>query len=453
MSLPYTWWALVPLWFVWRWWPVVLAAYLFASVSCQPATEVEGRGRLHIQHVQRSTSRFSTGWRLQGRIDGFGGRRVPVTIHLSSKCVRPTCDRDYVVSGELKRGRMLKIDPQAAWQEVPGSWSNAEWRFQLKNRVASYLRGKFRERQMAEFCIGLVTGDFNEPTLMWDFKRLGLAHLMAISGFHFSLVAMFLGVFVRPFLSVRIAGAVLVVLLSSYFAFIGYSPSVQRAWVMAVAVLVGWIFGRPCSALNALGIALLVVLIGDPGAVRSVGFQFSFFCTAAILLFYSPVERWLRRLLSHFDVGEALRLPTLDQHGLVVLAFIRRALALTIAVHLIAMPLTLFHFGQFPLLSLLYNLFFPLIVTAALLLLPLAVVIGWWWPVEGLLGLGIDVTRAVPPALDLALRVPLVPLWALIGWGTLLLFWASMVHGLSFNERLGAPLLPRRPLPLRRCRA
>ncbi len=395
--MPHTWWVLLALPLVWRWTPVVLAAYLFASISFAPPTDTVGRGVLHITDLSTTASRFSHGHRLQGHIDGFGGRRVPVNAYFSSKWERPPCDRDYVVTGELIDGRRLVIDPTVPWEEVSHTWSAAEWRHGVKSRVGRYLRRRIRDRRAAEFGVGLVTGDFNEPTLMWDFQRLGLQHLMAISGFHFSLVALFLGAILRPLLSARVAGSVLVLLLSSYFVFIGYSPSVQRAWVMAVAVLSGWVIGRRCDALNALGLALLVVLLLDPLCVRSIGFQFSFFCTAAILLYYQPMERALRFLFSHFDLKEARRLSLLDQHGYLLLTLFRRAVALLLAVHLIALPLTLYHFGQFPILSLLYNLFFPLLVTVAMLLMPLAAVTGWWWPVEAVLGLAIDITRAVPP--------------------------------------------------------
>ena len=444
MSLPHTWWALLPLPFVWRWTPVVLAAYLFASVSFAPPTETVGRGVLHITDVSTTSTRFSHGYRLRGHLNGFGGRRVPVGAYFSSKWERPPCDRDYIVAGELVDGRLLKIDPTVPWEEVEGSWSAAEWRYRLKERVGRYLRKRIGDRRAAEFGVGLVTGNFNEPTLMWDFQRLGLQHLMAISGFHFSLVALLLGAILRPLLSARWAGAALIALLSSYFVFIGYSPSVQRAWVMAVVVLSGWLLGRPCNALNALGLALVIVLLLDPLAVCSIGFQFSFFCTAAILLYYGPIERVLCRWISHFPLHEARRLPLLDQHGYVVISLFRRAVALVLAVHLIALPLTLYHFGKFPLLSLLYNLFFPLLVTVAMLLMPIAAVTGWWWPVEAVLGLSIDITRAVPPALEVVLRFDGIPIWAIATWGTLLLFFAPLVHSRLSNERPSAQLFQER---------
>ncbi|MES2121219.1 MAG: ComEC/Rec2 family competence protein [Chlamydiota bacterium] len=58
-----------------------------------------------------------------------------------------------------------------------------------------------------------------------------------------------------------------------------------------------------------------------------------------------------------------------DKHGYLISHFLRQALSVNLAVTLIALPALLYHFHQFPLLSLLYNLFVPLCVTLSLFLL------------------------------------------------------------------------------------
>ena len=69
-----------------------------------------------------------------------------------------------------------------------------------------------------------------------------------------------------------------------------------------------------------------------------------------------------------------------DRHGLCLLHFLRQGLALGIAVNLAALPLTLYHFHKFPLSGLLYNLFFPPMVSISLFLVAAAAGVGLAFP-------------------------------------------------------------------------
>ena len=58
-----------------------------------------------------------------------------------------------------------------------------------------------------------------------------------------------------------------------------------------------------------------------------------------------------------------------NQHGYCILAFLRQGIALTLAVNIFALPMTLYYFHQFPFMSLLYNLFFPFLASGSLCLM------------------------------------------------------------------------------------
>jgi competence protein ComEC len=66
----------------------------------------------------------------------------------------------------------------------------------------------------------------------------------------------------------------------------------------------------------------------------------------------------------------------LDQHAYIILTYFRQALALTIAVNLVALPMSLCTFEKFQLLSLVYNLFFPFMVSFSMFLLIIGLTLG-----------------------------------------------------------------------------
>jgi competence protein ComEC len=162
-------------------------------------------------------------------------------------------------------------------------------------------------------------------------------------------------------------------LLSCYAFFIGNAPSVQRAWLSISLFLIGQLFNWRISALNALGAGLTLAILINPSIICHIGFQLSFLCTLAILLLYPFSHALCSLLLPKRSLSIAASMPRLHQHGYVFCSFIREALSLNLAVHLVTLPVILHLFHSMPLLSLVYNLFFPFWVSLSLLLLLVSV--------------------------------------------------------------------------------
>lgn len=221
----------------------------------------------------------------------------------------------------------------------------------------------------ASFLSGLATGEFDDHWMQQQFARFGLQHLLAISRFHFALTASFLGLFLSLFFSNRSKHFILILCLATYCLFLGPQPSVLRAWLMCSLACAGLLIERQTTALNTLGVALLVVLGFDPQICQSLGFQLSFAIAAAILLYFQPAQIWMGELLPKRSLHEVIAMNLRNQHGYCLIVFLRGGLALLLAVNLVALPLTLFYFHQFPWMSLLYNLFFPFMASASMSLL------------------------------------------------------------------------------------
>lgn len=208
--------------------------------------------------------------------------------------------------------------------------------------------------------------------MKFELSRFGLQHIMAISGFHFSLIAAFLYTALNFVFSRKVAGCLLFIAVSLYFLFLGYSPSILRAWTVITLVQIGMILERRPLALNSLGAALLMNVLIDPLACLQLGFQFSFVTTAMILLFFTCSDAFLQMIFRKRPLYELSRMDRFHQHGYIILAFSRQALALSLAVNLSVVPLSLYYFHKFSWMGILYNLFFPFLVTISMVLLILA---------------------------------------------------------------------------------
>lgn len=358
-------------------------AMIAYPVPSLPIEGLKGKACLTIESVSSHSSYFGRRWiyrcQLQHLFDEQGMHqkirnvKCQISFPQQKQWSRPPANQNYLVQGTLtyntKGQYLFKVDKNTLWYPIEGTWSLAEWRYKAKKKAKAFILKIFSNPQSASFLAGLLTGEFENLTLRQSFARFGLQHILAISGFHFTIIASVINQILLCLISRKKTAFVTISLLTGYLLFLGGQPSILRAWLMICIPILGDYLERATNGLNSLGVALLITLFIDPLQCQEWGFQFSYLITAAILLFYSVIDRYLMTLLPKRPLSQLIEMHKWDLHGHCLLALFRQSLALTIAVSLVAYPLTLYYFHSFPIMSLLYNLFFPLLVSLSLALL------------------------------------------------------------------------------------
>ena len=144
-----------------------------------------------------------------------------------------------------------------------------------------------------------------DPEVNDAFARTGTTHLLAISGLHLQVLAVFLGACVRG-MGVGRKGAYGVVMVGTvaYAMLVGLAPSVVRSAAMTVgACAAGW-RDRCVGPANLLAGALLATLLHNPSDLFDVGCQLSFLAVAAIVWCVPGVLEWDEPALLPLDVLE-----------------------------------------------------------------------------------------------------------------------------------------------------
>lgn len=283
------------------------------------------------------------------------------------------------------RSYQLKPQKKVPWVPEGSALSLANLRHHAKKQLNESLFAAMGNNSTSRFLSGLATGEFADKLLTMELSRFGLQHLMAISGFHFAIVAACLQLLLKLFFSGKKGPLLAVLLITAYYLFLGNSPSIQRAWIGSLLFMSACLFERTNYPLNTLGVALCFVLFLDPLQSLSVGFQLSFGITAAILLFVQPLELAFKRLLPEQRLRGVVKMQSLDKHLYLFLQSVRKSCSLNTAVHLVAFPLTLLFFHKFPFVSLFYNLFFPFFTSFSLSLLLLGILTMPLPPLSGLI--------------------------------------------------------------------
>ncbi|MBQ5390148.1 MAG: ComEC/Rec2 family competence protein, partial [Clostridia bacterium] len=161
--------------------------------------------------------------------------------------------------------------------------------------------------------------------LKQDFRRLGISHILSISGTHFTtllgMVALLLSMFG---LNKRTIYIVLIPLALLYMGLTGFSAAVCRAGLMSILSYWGFLCGRTRDSYTALFVAVTVILLLAPYSVLSIGLWLSFTATFSILIFMdlfstgrlsamraSPPGKLLFLLLTHLVITVAVSFFTL----------------------------------------------------------------------------------------------------------------------------------------------
>jgi len=198
----------------------------------------------------------------------------------------------------------------------------------------------------------------------------GTRHIVAISGMHMIIMSQIL-LWLALAIGLWRGQAFYFVLffLVLYILMVGAPASAVRAGLMAGLLLLAQKIGRLRSADRAVILAAAIMLMFNPGLLKSdVGFQLSFLATLSII--------YLKPILDALIV----RWPNP--------ARLKDILTMTLAAQLGVLPVLVFHFGRLSLISPLANLlivpFLPLLMLAGLLLslislfcLSLAKIIAW----------------------------------------------------------------------------
>ena len=212
----------------------------------------------------------------------------------------------------------------------------------IKDRIRSSVGGAD-----AGLPIALLIGDRSllNAQVTDDFRSAGLAHLLAISGFHVSLV----GGMAMTFSTLMIGKRRFVYLILPlcvvflYAALAGFAPPVTRAAIMFSVFVLGRLMGRGSHTLAALALAGMLMIALEPAILASLSFQLSF----AAMLGISFVSPMLDEFAEIAPSQKSKSSTSIVLFG--VRRFIVGSIVISLAATIGTLPLIALHFQSVPL--------------------------------------------------------------------------------------------------------
>ena len=351
-----------------------------------PSQHVTAKFLIRFQALQ--PLRYGKHITLTGVLRQPQGKRNPGGFDYSAYLARRN------VVGVIDATGILQIGAQGGF--LPLRWTESV-RIRTEGVIDTIYTGADIETHISEPSLhaqllkGILLGKRTDvPTETLDiFRNSGTFHVLAVSGLHVGLVAMFcyLGFSIFRFpQKIRYLLTIMAVLI--YACLIGFRPSVFRASLMAVLFLVAKLINRDADLFNLLGFAALLLLLLNPLQLWDVGFQLSFVAVTAIVYFVPRMEIPLRRLWEGSS-GQSLSAGgTFTKFRNLVVKWLVRSYLVTVAAQIGTTPLIAYYFFRTYPLGIVVGPFAVGLVSLIVAVGMMSVCVGFiWLPLANLLAL------------------------------------------------------------------
>ena len=210
-----------------------------------------------------------------------------------------------------------------------------------------------------EFTKGIILADRTEMDreTVEDFSKSGLVHILAISGSHMAIIFWLILLILKPIFPANFRNFPIVISLIFiwlFAIFIDFGSSVIRSCIMISAYYFYVLLQRKPDLLHAMAISGLAILIFDTNQLFDVGFQLSFIAVFGIFWLNEPILKYLTKPKN------------------TVQNFLVNVISISIAAQVATLPLVIYYFHQYSLISVIANLvvipFSEIIIVFALLM-------------------------------------------------------------------------------------
>ncbi len=193
-----------------------------------------------------------------------------------------------------------------------------------------------------------------------DFTRIGLVHILSLSGMHVSIVVSIIGFFISKLRARKWIRMLLIsLLIFAFIAITGFSDTALRAGFMQFVFFGAFFIRERTDLSSALFLSVFAICLIDPFSVFSLSLHLSFLAMLGCIASIYFIKRCDGRLRIRSKI----------------LRICYFTLVTTIFVTFITLPVVVIEFGQFSLFSFLSNLIITPILNLLIYLAPLMLIV------------------------------------------------------------------------------
>lgn len=248
--------------------------------------------------------------------------------------------------------------------------------FAFRTLLDSSFNELYPSKEQAGLLREMFLGEKGEAPedIKMQYQRLGIGHLLCVSGMHISLIGM--GLYQITLRLTRykklscclgMAGSVVYGLMT------GFGVSAQRAVLMLCISFFAILVGRAYDMLSAACLSMVLLLAVRPYDIKSCGFLLSFGAVLGIAALYPMWRGWLAN-------WERPKMGFLQR----LLLYVADMMGLSVSIQLVTFPILLHFYFEYPAYSLILNLFVLPLMSLLAGVSMLSAIMGLLWKPAGI---------------------------------------------------------------------
>lgn len=141
----------------------------------------------------------------------------------------------------------------------------------------------------------------------------------------------------------RKSKVVIIIFLIFYSFLTGFSPSILRASITGILVMIAGLIYQKNDIWNSLSISLFFILIYNPFLIVNIGLQLSYLGTIGILVFSKTISK----ILDNIRIKNPKYKYKINKKIVIAIEKIKEILAVTISAQLMILPIIIYNFNFF----------------------------------------------------------------------------------------------------------
>lgn len=200
----------------------------------------------------------------------------------------------------------------------------------VKNKIKDIYSRNLNKKNFA-LLSGLTIGDktYIEDNIIENFRKASLSHILAISGAHFSYIILMTELIGKLSKRKRLSQVITIVIMIFFIELTGSTPSVIRAGLSAIIVIMASILKRKNDFLTTLSLTLLIQIIFNPLVIFDMGLILSYSGVIGIVYFFKIISKFIKS----------------------------KTISVTLSANLIIIPIMMYNFNTISLSFLISNIF------------------------------------------------------------------------------------------------
>lgn len=235
--------------------------------------------------------------------------------------------------------------------------------YKLKDGLESIIDGKLPKTEANLFKSMIYGDDKNlDENIKENFTKLGLSHLLAVSGSNVGIVILILSyIFKKVKLNKFISFVTTCLFIFAFCAISGFEVSVLRASIISIIFLFTSLISLKLNKYLSITIALILILLSNPYCIFNVSFILSFTAFIGIILFSKRIDSffnvYITKIIGLDNVNEITKGRSNIYLVMIykLLKLISNILSLYFSVMILILPIQIYFFNSITAISIVSN--------------------------------------------------------------------------------------------------